>query len=195
MGKSEHYIDNVKFLKEILQYKKQVRIAEKTNQPKPGVSNYIGKCFIDIAENLAKKPNFANYNFKDEMISDAVENCIMYTTNFNPKKSKNPFAFFTQIIFFAFLRRIQKEKKQLYIKMKQFEEHDPSGKFKNWLKDKFEPEQNPFSDIMEITPEDMEVFEKKLMGKKKSVTSVVKKKKVKKVSVKKETSRLDNFIK
>ena len=111
------------------------------------------------------------------------------------KKSKNPFAFFTQIIFFAFLRRIQKEKKQLYIKMKQFEEHDPSGKFKNWLKDKFEPEQNPFSDIMEITPEDMEVFEKKLMGKKKSVTSVVKKKKVKKVSVKKETSRLDNFIK
>jgi hypothetical protein len=193
MSKNSHYIDNQKFLKEILQYKKSVRLAEKEGSPKPGVSNYIGQCFIDIAENLAKKPNFANYHFKDEMISDAVENCIMYTNNFNPKKSKNPFAFFTQIIFYAFLRRIQKEKKQLYIKMKQFEEFDPSGKFRNWLKDKFEPDQNPFSDILEITPEDMQVFETKMKGKKKVV--VKKKKKVKKTSVKTTSSRLDNFIK
>ena len=192
MAKNEHYIDNQKFLKEILEYKKTVRAAEKQNLPKPGVSNYIGKCFMDIAENLAKKPNFANYHFKDEMISDAVENCVMYTNNFNPKKSKNPFAFFTQIIFYAFLRRIQKEKKQLYIKIKQFEEYDPSGKFRNWLKDKFEPEQNPFSDILEITPEDMEVFENKMKGKKKVV---VKKKKVKKKVIKTTPSRLDNFLK
>lgn len=193
MAKPTHYIDNQKFLKEILEYKKTVRKAEKEGLAKPGVSNYIGQCFLDIAENLAKKPNFANYHFKDEMISDAVENCIMYTNNFNPKKSKNPFAFFTQIIFYAFLRRIQKEKKQLYIKMKQFEEFDPSGKFRNWLKDKFEPENNPFSDILEISPEDMAVFESKIKGKKKAITK--KKKVVKKVSVKPETTRLDNFMK
>jgi hypothetical protein len=192
MPKASHYIDNVKFLKEILEYKKTVRKAEKEGLDKPGVNNYIGQCFLDIAENLAKKPNFANYHFKDEMISDAVENCIMYTNNFNPKKSKNPFAFFTQIIFFAFLRRIQKEKKQLYIKMKQFEEFDPSGKFRNWLKDKFEPEANPFSDILEISPEDMEAFENKIKSKKKVVT---KKKIVKKTVKKLQPNRLDNFMK
>lgn len=192
MAKTQHYIDNKKFLKEILEYKKAVRAAEKENLSKPGINDYIGKCFMDIAENLAKKPNFANYHFKEEMISDAVENCVMYTNNFNPKKSKNPFAFFTQIIFYAFLRRIQKEKKQLYIKMKQFEEYDPSGKFRNWLKDKFEPEKNPFSDILEIHPEDMIVFENKIKNKKKSI---VKKKKVKKKTSKTVSSRLDNFLK
>jgi hypothetical protein len=193
MAKNSHYIDNKTFLKEIVKHKKEVRKAEKEGLPKPGVNDYIGKCFMDIAENLAKKPNFANYPFKDEMIGDAVENCIMYATNFNPTKSKNPFAFFTQIIFYAFLRRIQKEKKQLYIKMKQFEEFDPSGKFKNWLKDKFEPENNPFSDILNLTSDDIKQFEAKMKGKKKET---VKKKKVsKKVSSKTETSRLDNFIK
>lgn len=194
MAKDSHYIDNQTFLKQIVQHKRAVKRAEKEGLPKPGVNDYIGKCFMDIAENLAKKPNFANYPFKEEMIGDAVENCIMYATNFNPAKSKNPFAFFTQIIFYAFLRRIQKEKKQLYIKMKQFEEFDPSGKFRNWLKDKFEPEQNPFSDILNLTPEDIKQFEEKMKGKKKPVTAV-KKKKVKKVSTKTDASRLDNFIK
>jgi len=187
MKKNEHYIDNKKFLEEIIKYKKEIRKAKLSNLPKPGVSNYIGQCFMDIAENLAKKPNFTNYAFKEEMIGDAVENCIMYTNNFDPKKSKNPFAFFTQIIFYAFLRRIQKEKKQLYIKMKQFEEHDPTGKFKNWLKEKFEPEQNPFSDIMQLSIEDVNTFEKKMKIKSKKTT-------VKKNVNKKEKSRLDNFM-
>lgn len=195
MAKNSHYIDNQTFLKQIIQHKRTVKKAEKEGLPKPGVNDYIGKCFMDIAENLAKKPNFANYPFKEEMIGDAVENCIMYATNFNPAKSKNPFAFFTQIIFYAFLRRIQKEKKQLYIKMKQFEEFDPSGKFRNWLKDKFEPENNPFSDILNLTTEDINQFETKMKGKKKEPTTVKKKKKVKKLSAKPQTSRLDNFLK
>jgi hypothetical protein len=193
MGKNEHYIDNKKFLDEIIKYKKEVKRAKRDDLPKPGVNDYIGKCFMDIAENLAKKPNFANYTFKEEMIGDAVENCMMYTTNFDPNKSKNPFAFFTQIIFYAFLRRIEKEKKQLYIKMRQFEEYDPTGKFKNWLKEKFEPEQNPFSDILELTPEDMANFEKKYKIKnRKKITP-----KPKKIIVKQKTekTRLDNFMK
>lgn len=192
MAKNSHYIDNKKFLEEIIKYKKEVKKAKRENLPKPGVNNYIGQCFMDIAENLAKKPNFANYPFKEEMIGDAVENCMMYTTNFDTAKSKNPFAFFTQIIFYAFLRRIQKEKKQLYIKMKQFEEHDPTGKFRNWLKEKFEPEQNPFSDILQLSQEDVEVFEKKFKIKNKKKTS--KKTEVAK-SEKPEKTRLDNFMK
>ncbi len=193
MAKNTHYIDNKKFLEEIVKYKKEVKRAKREDLPKPGVNNYIGQCFMDIAENLAKKPNFANYPFKEEMIGDAVENCMMYTTNFDPAKSKNPFAFFTQIIFYAFLRRIQKEKKQLYIKMKQFEEHDPTGKFRNWLKEKFEPEQNPFSDILQLSPEDVEVFEKKFKIKNKKKKKV--EKKVKKNTEKIEKTRLDNFMK
>ena len=201
-AKNAHYIDNKLFLKEIILYKRQVKAAEKEGNTKPGVNNYIGKCFMDIAENLAKKPNFTNYPFKEEMMGDAVENCIMYTTNFNPRKSKNPFSFFTQITFYAFLRRIQKEKKQLYIKMKQFEENDPTGKFRNWLKDKFEPqpERNPFSDILEISPEELQNFETKNKIKPKKVVAekIKKVKKPKKVIIKKEKkekSRLDIFLK
>ena len=134
MGKKvSHYIDKKRFLKEISDHRIAVRRAKKEGTKPQGVSDYIGQCFLDIANNLAKKPNFANYSFKEEMIGDAVENCIMYATNFDPKKSKNPFAFFTQITFYAFLRRIQKEKKQLYIKLKCFEESDPTGKFRNWM--------------------------------------------------------------
>ena len=74
--------------------------------------------FLKIATHLSYKPNFVNYMFRDDMISDGIENCVQYIHNFDPAKSKNPFAYFTQIIHYAFLRRIQKEKKQLDIKNK-----------------------------------------------------------------------------
>jgi len=73
---------------------------------------------MKIAENLSHKPNFLSYTFRDEMVADAIENCVMYVDNFDPGKSSNPFAYFTQITYYAFLRRIQKEKKQLYVKYK-----------------------------------------------------------------------------
>ena len=79
---------------------------------------YLGTCFSKIATHLSYKPNFVNYMFRDDMICDGVENCIQYILNFDPEKSTNPFAYFTQIIYYAFLRRIQKEKKQLEIKGK-----------------------------------------------------------------------------
>jgi hypothetical protein len=152
MPKQNHYIDNKKFLAELVAHKKMVKKALKEAKPKPGVSNYIGQCFMDIANNLAKKPNFTNYTYKEEMVSDAIENCIMYATNFDPKKSQNPFAFFTQIIYYAFLRRIQKEKKQLFIKMRAFEQNDPTGKFRNWMNEehkKYEDStESPFYEFM-----------------------------------------------
>lgn len=111
-----NYIDNKTFYEAIKQYKQSVKISHQDNKQKPILPNYIGECILLIANRLATKPNFINYPYKDEMIADGVENCIMYIDNFDPDKSTNPFAYFTQIIYFAFLRRIQKEKKYLYIK-------------------------------------------------------------------------------
>jgi hypothetical protein len=116
--KSNHYINNADFLKALTDYKELCDKAEKENLPEPRIPNYIGECFLKIADHLSRKPNFVSYSFRDEMISDGIENCLMYFRNFNPDKSKNPFAYFTQIIYYAFLRRIQKEKKQLYVKYK-----------------------------------------------------------------------------
>ena len=113
-----NYINNEDFLIAMIEYKEQIKIAEENNEERPPVPEYIGECFLLIAERLSYRPNFINYAFKDDMISDGIENCLQYVHNFNPEKSKNPFAYFTQIIHYAFLRRIQKEKKQLEIKTK-----------------------------------------------------------------------------
>ena len=103
----------------MIEYKKSVELAKKTKQQqKPPVTDYIGECFLKIANHLSYRPNFINYTFRDDMISDGIENCLQYLDNFNPVKSQNPFAYFTQIIYYAFIRRIQKEKKQTIIKHK-----------------------------------------------------------------------------
>ena len=102
----------------MIAYRESVELAEIRGEPKPRIPKYIGECFLKIANHLSFKPNFVNYMFKEDMISDGIENCVQYIHNFNPQKSQNPFAYFTQIIHYAFLRRIQKEKKQLEIKNK-----------------------------------------------------------------------------
>ena len=116
--RSVHYVNNKEFLAALIAYKKDVAEAEELGKDKPRITNYLGECFLKIATHLSFKPNFVNYIFKDDMISDGIENCVQYIHNFNPDKSQNPFAYFTQIIHYAFLRRIQKEKKQLEIKNK-----------------------------------------------------------------------------
>lgn len=116
-----HYVNNADFLAAIVEMRAKKKYAEENGLPKPQVSNYIGECILKIATHLSYKPNFINYSYRDDMILDGVENCIQYIDNFDPSKSNNPFAYFTQIIYYAFLRRIQKEKKQLYIKHKSFE--------------------------------------------------------------------------
>jgi hypothetical protein len=116
--RSEHYVNNKEFLAAIIEYKKEIVVAQEQGLPKPRIPNYIGECFLKIATHLSYKPNFVNYMFKDDMVCDGIENCVQYINNFNPEKSQNPFAYFTQIIHYAFLRRIQREKKQLEIKNK-----------------------------------------------------------------------------
>lgn len=183
--RSNHYIDNEKFLMELDKYKQSVILAKGRGEKPPGASNYIGQCFLDIANNLAKKPNFANYIFREEMVSDGIENCIMYATNFDEAKSKNPFAFFTQIIFYAFLRRIQKEKKQLFVKMKLFEQGDSTGRFKNRmienskLTDDALKSENPYANYFSLSDNDLKNFggikELKDLSPKKRRKKVVKK--------------------
>lgn len=116
-----HYVDNKKLYEAIIEYKQNVLEAKKAEKEKPPIPNYVGECILMIATRLSMKPNFANYSYREEMISDGVENCICYFDNFDPAKTNNPFAYFTQIIYYAFLRRILKEKKQLYIKHKTLE--------------------------------------------------------------------------
>jgi len=116
--KKEHYVNNKEFLQAMIEYRKMVNKAKRKKLPKPPVTDYIGSCFLKIANHLSYRPNFINYTFKDDMISDGIENCLQYLDNFNPTKSNNPFAYFTQIIYYAFIRRIQKEKKQVTIKNK-----------------------------------------------------------------------------
>jgi len=130
--RSEHYVNNKEFLSALIDYQVSVeksyfnefgKIPTKEERSKlwdtkPVIPKYIGQCFLKIATHLSYKTNFINYLFIDDMISDGIENCVQYIHNFNSDKSKNPFAYFTQIIHYAFLRRIQKEKRQLEIKNK-----------------------------------------------------------------------------
>jgi hypothetical protein len=118
----KHYVNNADFLTALIEYRSNCDIAKTEGKEDPRIPNYIGECFLKIAEHLSRKPNFVSYSFRDEMIADGIENCLMYFRNFDPAKSKNPFAYFTQIIYFAFLRRIMKEKKQLYVKYKATEQ-------------------------------------------------------------------------
>lgn len=120
--KNNHYVDNVRFLEDIIDYKKKIEKANKEGEEKPRISEYCGKCIWLITENLALKPQFANYSFVDEMKSDAIENCLKYFDNFDSSKYSNPFAYFTQITHYAFIRRIKEEEKKRYIIYKKFQE-------------------------------------------------------------------------
>lgn len=139
-----HYVDNKEFLQALINWRKSLAEAEEAGEEPPRVPNYVGECLLKIATHLSYKANFINYSYRDDMILDGVENCLLYIKNFDPNKSSNPFAYFTQIIYYAFIRRISKEKKQSYVKQKMFhqlplegfdgfelQEHDDDGDYKN----------------------------------------------------------------
>lgn len=139
--KSEHYVNNKEFYEALVEYNKKVDEAKLLGLSKPRISNYLGDCFLRIASHLAYKPNFVNYMFKDDMICDGIENCIQYIHNFDTNRT-NPFAYFTQIVYYAFLRRIAKEKKQLEIKSKIIE--------RSGFSEVFTSEDGDFSDMNSI---------------------------------------------
>ena len=167
-----HYVDNAKFLEAMIEYKKEYNEAKKNDKELPMISEYLGSVFLKIAQRLSFRPNFINYAFKNDMISDGIENCLHYIHNFNPEKSNNPFAYFTQIIYYAFIRRIQKEKKQLYIKYKSMQNYETNP---NYMDMDISGETNEHenindyknSDFKVIVDEFVDTFEK---SKKKKVT-------------------------
>jgi hypothetical protein len=163
-AKKEHYVNNKEFLAAMVEYKDKCNKAEARGRKKPPVTNYIGECFLKIANHLSYRPNFINYTFRDDMISDGIENCLQYLGNFNPEKSNNPFAYFTQIIYYAFVRRIQKEKKQTTIKHKLImdanyddmtlqpgDDRDFKNQFTEFLQKNL-PSQEPTSEPIETKP-------------------------------------------
>lgn len=121
-----HYVNNKEFSQAVVDYVKSVKAAEKAGIEVPRISEYIGRCLLRIAEGLSHKPNFIRYTYREEMVMDAVENCIKAIMNYNVEVatrtgSPNAFAYFTQICYYAFLRRIMKEKKQQDIKFRYIE--------------------------------------------------------------------------
>lgn len=171
--KSSNYIDNDKMYAQMLEYiasiKQHNQLVSKlpegqTPPPKPRVSEYIGECIMMIAQRLATKPNFANYVHREEMVGDGIENCLMYIDNFDPDKSKNPFAYFTQIIYYAFVRRIQKEKKQMYVKMKMLEKMDERGNVRRMIKDAIgtDNKNNTYAEYFNLKENDINFFEQKI---------------------------------
>lgn len=115
--KNPHYVNNKEFHEALIEYRRLVDLSKEKGKQAPKIPNYLGDCFLKIATHLSYRPNFVNYMFREDMISDGVENCVQYINNFDINRN-NPFAYFTQIVYYAFLRRIQKEKKQMEIKEK-----------------------------------------------------------------------------
>lgn len=115
---SRHYVDNKHLYSEMVKYLNNLKDAQREHKPLPRIPDTVGEAIFKIANKLSNSPNFIGYSYKDEMISDGIENCIKYLHNFNPDKYDSPFNYFTTIIYYAFLRRISKEKKQQYIKNK-----------------------------------------------------------------------------
>ena len=163
-----HYVDNKEFLKEMVKWKTKYDSAESSGRKTPPVSSYIAESFLKIAEHLSYRPNFMNYPYREEMVGDGIENCLMYAHNFDPSKSKNPFSYLTQIIYFAFLRRIEKEKKQSYIKYKIMEDN-ADEKFHRWFKENYFAKDSSasFREIFNLSENDVNKFEDTKVKKKK----------------------------
>lgn len=115
---ANHYVDNKALFDCLVTHREEVAKCKAEGRAVPEVPEYIGECIFRIASRLSSKLNFSSYTFRDDMVGDAIENCFQYLHNFDPAKSQNPFAYFTQISHYAFLRRIEKEKKHTYTKLK-----------------------------------------------------------------------------
>lgn len=179
-----NYVDNDKFLEAIVDRKTTLKQCRKLKIPKPPLSNYIGSCILLIAQNLSHLPRFKDYSYREEMIGDAVENCIKYFDNFN-LKYKNPHAYFTQISYYAFIRRIKKENDILYAKYKIHEQVGVLGSMEGVNEDNMSSQFQVYENIVEF----IENYEKKKEEKKQKLAEkrvgVVKAKKRKKKAKKK----------
>jgi hypothetical protein len=154
MATKRHYVNNRDFYEAIISYREKLK-----EDPSARIPEYIGVCIFKICERLSTKPNFVGYSFRDEMVSDGIENCIRSVHLFDPARTNNPFAYFTQIAWNAFIRRIGSEKKEQYVKHKNM----INGMLNSELDDEsFSTIAGSKSTNNEITNNIIEDFEKKL---------------------------------
>lgn len=189
-----HYVDNQEFHAALCVWKDKVVEADECGEPRPPIPNYIGECFLKMSEGLSRRACFINYDFREEMVGDAIENCILYAHNFK-KEGKNPFAYFTQMMYYAFLRRIQKEKKQMYIKYKLVEQSDEMHNYMGW-NDKDPHERLSPQKVFGVTENDIDKFSpktKKKAKKKAKKKTTSSKKKVTKKKTNNKGGTLDDF--
>ena len=172
---SIHYVNNAEFSQAVVDYVTTVQEAKKNKQQLPIVPDYIASCFLRIAEGLSHKSNFIRYTYREEMVMDAVENCLKAIENYNLEAATrtgkpNAFAYFTQITWYAFLRRIAKEKKQQDIKLKYLSKADISvfldnefgddmsqqvvGAFVDTLRDRIEKVRHVDTEVKEFAKEE-----------------------------------------
>ena len=166
------YVSNQELYDALVEYKKKIKEAENAGRKKPKLPDYIGECILKIATRLSYRPNFANYPYRDEMVSDGVLNCITYIDNFDPKLSTSPFGYLTQICWFSFVRIINKEKKEKYTQYK-FAEQQNNKDFHNWFNEVYAGVDTGRKDFFGLTDSDMERFD--LMTKPKKVKTKKKK--------------------
>ena len=161
----DDYVDNQKLYDALVEYSKKVKENENSGRKKPKLPDYIGECILKIASRLSYRPNFANYPYREEMVSDAVLNCITYIDNFDPKKSTSPFGYLTQICWFSFVRIINKEKKEKYVQYK-FAEQQNNKDFQNWFNETYAGVDIGRRDFFGLTDLDMERFDEMCTPKK-----------------------------
>lgn len=162
----DDYVDNAKLYQELVDYKKKREDAENSGRKKPKLPDYIGEAILKIASRLSYRPNFANYSYREEMVSDAVLNCITYIDNFDPDLSKSPFGYLTQICWFSFVRIINKEKKEKYVQFKLAESQN-NPEFHKWFNEKFSGVENGFKDVFGIGEAEVEKMDQLISKKKK----------------------------
>ena len=178
--RSVHYVDNAKFSNAVVDYCTVVEKARKDNEEIPTVPDYVAHCFLRSAEGLSHKANFIRYTYREEMVMDAVENCLKAIGNYNLEAATrsgkpNAFAYFTQITWYAFLRRIAKEKKQQDIKLKyltssgieQFVTQEDGSEATNYVVGAFVDSLKDRIDKVKVHDSEIKTFAKKTKKKRK----------------------------
>jgi hypothetical protein len=159
------YVSNQDLLDALIEYKKKKDDLESAGRKKPKLPDFIGECILKIASRLSYRPNFANYPYREEMVSDAVLNCITYIDNFDPAKSSSPFGYLTQICWFSFVRIINKEKREKYTQYKYAEQQNDKD-FHNWFNETYAGIDIGRRDFFGLTDLDMQRFDEMLTPKK-----------------------------
>ena len=165
---ANHYVDNERLLEALIERQKLVDEAREQGLPEPRITDYISDCIMQICHRHSFRPNFINYSYREEMVLDGIENCIktLNRGNFDPEKSKKPFAYFSQIAFYAFLARIAAEKEESYVKYLLLQ-HSPFDQFDLQAQDEDAEYTNAYVEFLKDHSDfDTTYFDKKNKAKK-----------------------------